>query len=197
VPMGGGRGMTRALHISLCMRTFALALTLLFATPASTAGSEVSLAVSTKKNIMELRVGGKTIRRYDVSVGKKAHPTPHGTFTINHIVWNPAWVPPKEKWAKGKKAEAPGSTKNPMKVVKIFFKEPDYYIHGTGDEKHLGEAASHGCIRMSQTDAFRLGRYLMDKGGAGKTVTWYTGVFNRGVSADVRLPAGARIVIGP
>ncbi|HEX6100839.1 MAG TPA: L,D-transpeptidase [Thermoanaerobaculia bacterium] len=179
------------------MRIFAVALSLLFALQASTAGSEVSLAVSTKKNVMELRVGGKTIRRYDVSVGKKAHPTPHGTFRINHIVWNPAWVPPKEKWAKGKKPTPPGDRKNPMKVVKIFFKEPDYYIHGTAEEDDLGGAASHGCIRMSQADAFRLGRYLMDRGGVGRSNAWYAGVFDRGVSADVRLKASARIVIGP
>lgn len=179
------------------IRFAAACLSLIVAVEASSAAGEVSLAVSTKKNIMELRVGGKTIRRYDVSVGKKAHPTPHGTFRINHIVWNPAWVPPKEKWAKGKKAEKPGSKKNPMKVVKIFFKEPDYYIHGTGDEEALGGAASHGCIRMSQSDAFRLGRYLMDNGGAARDAAWYAGVFNRGVSADVRLKASARIVIGP
>ena len=188
----------RPLHTPLGMIRFAaISLALLFAFEASPAGQEISLAVSTKKNIMELRVGGKTIRRYDVSVGKKAHPTPHGTFRINHIVWNPAWVPPKEKWAKGKKAEKPGSKKNPMKVVKIFFKEPDYYIHGTGDEEALGGAASHGCIRMSQADAFRLGRYLMDNGGAARSDAWYAGVFTRGTSADVRLKSAARIVIGP
>ena len=178
-------------------RILALVLSTLFAASASTAGNEVSLAVSTKKNIMELRVGNRMIRRYDVSVGKKAHPTPHGTYSVNHIVWNPSWVPPKEKWAKGKKPAAPGSDKNPMKVVKIFFREPDYYIHGTGDEDALGGAASHGCIRMSQRDAFALGRYLMDHGGATKEDAWYNRVFNRGVSADVRLKASAKIVIGP
>ncbi|HYC92924.1 MAG TPA: L,D-transpeptidase [Thermoanaerobaculia bacterium] len=181
------------------MKAFvALFLTLLFAYETGGAsGGEVSLAVSTKKNIMELRVGGKTLRRYDVSVGTKSHPTPHGTFRINHIVWNPAWVPPKEKWAKGKKPTPPGDAKNPMKVVKIFFKEPDYYIHGTSHEGALGGAASHGCIRMSQSDAFRLGRYLMDNGGAARSDAWYANVFNRGTSADVRLKASAKIVIGP
>ena len=178
------------------LTALALLLSTLFATSGSTASNEVSLAVSTKKNIMELRVGGKTIRRYDVSVGTKAHPTPHGTYRINHIVWNPAWVPPKEKWAKGKKPTAPGDRKNPMKVVKIFFKEPDYYLHGTGDEEALGGAASHGCIRMSQKDAFNLGRYLMDHGGAKKSDAWYEKVFSRGKSEDVRLTSSARIVIG-
>jgi lipoprotein-anchoring transpeptidase ErfK/SrfK len=179
------------------MTTFLAAiLSVFFATSSSTKGNEVSLAVSTTKNVMELRVGGKTIHRYDVSVGKRAHPTPQGTFGINHIVWNPAWVPPKEKWAKGKQPAAPGSDKNPMKVVKIFFKEPDYYIHGTGDEEALGGAASHGCIRMSQKDAFNLGRYLMDHGGAAHDDAWYSNVFTRGKPADVRLSSSARIVIG-
>ena len=180
------------------MRALALVFTLLFATSASTSdGGAVTLAASTKKNIMELRVGGKTIRTYQVSVGKKPHRTPHGTFTVNHIVWNPGWVPPKEKWAKGKKAEKPGSEKNPMKVVKIFFKEPDYYIHGTAHEHALGAPASHGCIRMAQRDAFALGKYLMDKGGAAKDASWYERVLSRGVSADVRLPKAVKIVIGP
>lgn len=174
-----------------------IVLSVFFATSTAPKSNEISLAVSTKKNVLELRVGGKTIQRYDVSVGKKAHPTPHGTFRVNHIVWNPAWVPPKEKWAKGKKPAAPGSEKNPMKVVKIFFREPDYYIHGTGDENALGGAASHGCIRMSQKDAFNLGRYLMDHGGAGRDDAWYSAVFTRGKPADVRLSSSAKIVIGP
>ena len=170
----------------------------LFATPsASPKTGVITLAASTKKNVLELRVGGRTVKRYEVSVGTKAHPTPRGTFKVNHIVWNPAWVPPDAGWAKGKKATAPGDKKNPMKVVKIFFKEPDYYLHGTGDEAALGGAASHGCIRMSQKDAFNLGRYLMDHGGAPRDDAWYAGVFERGVSADVHLPRYVTITIGP
>ncbi|HEX3108704.1 MAG TPA: L,D-transpeptidase [Thermoanaerobaculia bacterium] len=161
-------------------------------------GGAISLAASTKKNILVVRVGGKDVKTYPVSVGTKKFPTPSGTFRINHIVWNPAWVPPPDaKWAKGKEATKPGDKKNPMKVVKIFFSEPDYYIHGTGDEDALGGAASHGCIRMSQADAFALGRYLMDNGGAPKDNDWYAGVFSRGVSADIRLPRYVPIVIGP
>jgi lipoprotein-anchoring transpeptidase ErfK/SrfK len=178
------------------MRALAVAITLLFATTASTDGGVVTLAASTKKNIMELRVGGKTIRTYHISAGTKKFPTPHGTFTVRHIVWNPGWVPPKEKWAKGKKPEKPGSEKNPMKVVKIFFQEPDYYIHGTDHEEALGAPASHGCIRLSERDAFALGRYLMDKGGAGKDKAWYERVLSRGVSADVQLPRPVKMVIG-
>jgi murein L,D-transpeptidase YcbB/YkuD len=183
------------------MTLLALFLIALLAAPANASpdgGGAISLAASTKKNILVVRVGGKDVKTYDVSVGTKKYPTPTGTFRINHIVWNPAWVPPPDaKWAKGKQATKPGDKKNPMKVVKIFFKEPDYYIHGTGDEAALGGAASHGCIRMSQADAFALGRYLMENCGAPKDDAWYAGVFSRGVSADIRLPRYVPIVIGP
>ena len=50
---------------------------------------------------------------------------------------------------------------------------------------------------MSQIDAFNLGRYLMDHAGAPKDDAWYAGVFNKGVSADIHLPKGVGLVIGP
>src|SRR6476661_1927923 len=139
----------------------ALALSLFLSTGTVVSGP-LTMAASTEKRILVVRVGGTTVRQYNIAVGAKAHPTPMGRFTVRHIVWNPGWVPPNEKWAKGKKPTKPGDPKNPMRVVKIFFQEPDYYIHGTDQEDSIGEAASHGCIRMTAADAFELGRYLMD-----------------------------------
>jgi murein L,D-transpeptidase YcbB/YkuD len=150
-------------------RTFLLTLLLTFASLPSQAADVVTgpltMAVSTQKKILVVRIGATEMRRYTVAVGTKAKPTPMGRFTVKHIVWNPAWHPPDEKWAKGKKPAGPGDPKNPMKIVKIFFQEPDYYIHGTGDVESLGEAASHGCLRMDPDDAYRVARYLMEHGG--------------------------------
>ena len=150
--------------------------TLLLASPDTSAdsGGTISLAASTKKNILVVRVGGKDVKTYNVSVGTKKYPTPSGTFRINHIVWNPAWVPPPDaKWAKGKEAAKPGDKKNPMKVVKIFFKEPDYYIHGTGDVDNLGVAASHGCIRMDPDEVMKVGMWVMNHGGQPQEESWF------------------------
>src|SRR2546430_13620071 len=57
---------------------------------------------------------------------------------------------PNAAWAKKYARQEPGAPANPMKVVKIFFKEPDYYIHGTGDINSLGKAESHGCLRIDR-----------------------------------------------
>jgi murein L,D-transpeptidase YcbB/YkuD len=83
-----------------------------------------------------------------------------------------------------------------MKVVKIFFSEPDYYIHGTDDEDSIGEAASHGCIRMTESDAAALARYLQEHDGAAKPDDWYDAVQQQGRPANVMLPQAVPMVIG-
>jgi lipoprotein-anchoring transpeptidase ErfK/SrfK len=156
----------------------------------------LTMAVSTQKRILVVRIGGTEMRHYSVAVGTKAKPTPMGRFTVKHIVWNPAWHPPDEKWAKGKLPAAPGDPANPMKIVKIFFQEPDYYIHGTDAEDSLGSAASHGCIRMAQEDVYKLARYLQDHAGAKKSDDWYALVINGNQSQSVILPQSVPLAIG-
>lgn len=156
----------------------------------------LSMAISTQKKILVVRVNGQDVKQYDVAVGLPKHPTPMGRFGVRHIVWNPAWVPPKAKWSKGKQPTAPNDPKNPMKVVKLFFQEPDYYIHGTDQEDTLGAAASHGCIRMAQQDVYDLARFIMQNGGAPRSDDWYNNVINGAKPADVRLPKAVPMVIG-
>ncbi len=118
--------------------------------------------------------GDSTLKTYAVAVGQDRYPTPVGTFTISRIVWNPSWHPPPDAdWAKGKKAKGPGDPGNPMKVVKIFFQDPDYYIHGTGDVESLGSAASHGCLRMDPTEVADLAKLIMEHGGAPHDENWF------------------------
>lgn len=118
--------------------------------------------------------GTTLVREYMVSVGEEgSFDTPDGQFTIQRMIWNPSWTPPPSAWARDKKYEAPGSPGNPMGRVKMFFREPDYYIHGTGLTSSLGNARSHGCIRMRNIDAVELARILMINGGADRPLEWY------------------------
>jgi len=175
------------------MLPFLVSLFILAATPPP---PPLSMAVSTQKKILVVRINGQDVKQYDVAVGTKKHPTPMGTFGVRHIVWNPAWVPPKAAWSKGKQPAAPSDPNNPMKVVKLFFQEPDYYIHGTDQEDTLGAAASHGCIRMAQQDVYDLARFVMQNGGAPHDDAWYNQVINTMKPADVRLPRAVPLVIG-
>jgi hypothetical protein len=74
-----------------------------------------------------------------------------------------------------------------MKVVKIFFREPDYYIHGTNEPKSIGTAASKGCLRMTPNDAADLGAYLMEHGGQPRGERWFRRIFRFGRSTVINL----------
>jgi lipoprotein-anchoring transpeptidase ErfK/SrfK len=134
---------------------------------------DVHLEADISERKLLIKEGDSVVESFPVAVGKGSKPTPRGNYKIRKIIWNPAWVPPDEPWAKGKKPQPPGAKGNPMKLVKIFFQEPDYYIHGTGDVESLGEAASHGCLRMDPDDAYRVARFLMEHGGKPQDESWF------------------------
>jgi lipoprotein-anchoring transpeptidase ErfK/SrfK len=145
-------------------------------TPNPSAGALLLVAdISSRK--LHLYEGNELVKSYDVAVGTAEDPTPRGTFRIRKLVWNPGWVPPNEKWARNKTAKAPGEKGNPMKLVKIFFREPDYYIHGTGALSSLGKAASHGCLRMNPTEAAEVAQYIMEHGGSPRDESWFRRIF--------------------
>ncbi|WP_420126742.1 L,D-transpeptidase [Longimicrobium sp.] len=139
---------------------------------------------------------GETVREYQVAIGKPAHPTPTGSFRVNRLVWNPRWVPPDAEWARNRRPREAGDPRNPMGKVKIFFRAPDYYIHGTRETDSLGQAESHGCVRMRNADVIELARMVMENGGERRDAGWFRGVINRVRSTtDVRLsqPVSLRV----
>jgi lipoprotein-anchoring transpeptidase ErfK/SrfK len=130
--------------------------------------SDPPLRLSVSLSSRELRVidHGEVVKTYGVAVGRPSHPTPTGTFRIGDIVWNPSWTPPPTDWARNKKYQPPGAAANPMQGVKIYFKAPYYYIHGTNAPGSIGEAASHGCLRMTEDDAVALAHRIENAGGS-------------------------------
>jgi lipoprotein-anchoring transpeptidase ErfK/SrfK len=156
-------------------RTLSAAFLLLFVPSLAAASLSIQVDIDDRKLLVYEE--NELIETYPVSVGKDEKPTPTGRFSIRRIVWNPAWVPPNEKWARGKTAKAPGHPDNPMKRVKMFFKEPDYYIHGTGDTDSLGGAESHGCVRMDPDDVTELAKLVMEHGGKPQPAPWYKRIF--------------------
>ena len=122
--------------------------------------------------------GDELTRSYPVAIGQDRYPTPTGEFRIARVIWNPRWVPPESEWAKDETAKEPGDPGNPMGKVKIFFQDPDYYIHGTDAEDSLGEAASHGCLRMANADVVELARMVMEHGGENRSPNWFQRIIN-------------------
>lgn len=124
----------------------------------------ISLKVDLSQRTLKVVEDGDVVRTYGVAVGSRKHPTPTGRFWTGRIDWNPRWVPPPSKWARKYKPKAPGDPRNPMQGVKIYFREPWYFIHGTNAPGSIGTASSHGCIRMRTKDAKALARRISKYG---------------------------------
>lgn len=155
----------------------------------------LNIHVSRSENLLELRLGDEVIDSYQVSVGTEKYPTPGGDFKIRKIVWNPGWVPPPSTWARGKSAKRPGDPDNPMKRVKMFFKQPDFFIHGTAEKDRLGEPASHGCIRMDPDDAEAVAKYVMEHGGNPRPESWFRRIFRSRQSKVVYLESPVSMTV--
>jgi lipoprotein-anchoring transpeptidase ErfK/SrfK len=137
------------------------------------AGPSLRLTADLSQRMLYVEENDEVVLSFKVAIGAPDHPTPTGSFLIRKIVWNPSWVPPDEKWARRDKPRAPGDPYNPMRLVKIFFRQPDYYIHGTPYVGSLGKAASHGCLRMDPVDAAEVAQYVMEHGGQPRDENWF------------------------
>lgn len=139
------------------------------------------------------------VAEYPVAVGTKEWPTQTGEWTIGQVIWNPEWIPPKEEsWAKDEETKAPGAEDNPLGRVQLVY-DPPRSIHGTNEPESLGKAASHGSIRIANANGRRLGRMVMEAGGAGRDEAFYDRVWeNRKERVEVVIPnrVPIRVVAG-
>lgn len=132
--------------------------------------------------------GGQRVETHPVAVGSEEWPTPTGEWTIGQVIWNPRWVPPEEEWAEDEEIEEPGDPDNPLGRAQLVYSPPNS-IHGTNAPESLGQAVSHGSIRVSNEVAMDLARQVMEAGGASRDEAWYQQAReNRTERRDVSIP---------
>ncbi|KTR89247.1 hypothetical protein NS220_16020, partial [Microbacterium testaceum] len=110
-----------------------------------------SLEVSTGQNTLTLRENGQQVKTYPVATGTGGTPTPHGSFFLTELIepTNEGYGP----YAFGVSAFS--------EVLTSFGGGPGQIgLHGTDDERSIGQSASHGCIRMSNDDITELAGLL-------------------------------------
>lgn len=90
---------------------------------------------------------------YPIAVGKAGWETPKGMFKVIEMQRDPAWQHP---W---KGTIIPPGPENPLGARWIgFWTDGKNFIgfHGTPQEHLVGQAVSHGCIRMLNKDVLAL-----------------------------------------
>lgn len=119
---------------------------------------DVHIVANIPATTLTLYENGKPIIRSKIAVGSGIYPTPEDKMSINHVVWNPWWIPPPSDWAKDDVKTPPGPG-NPLGLVKIPMQK-GILFHGTNARSSVGRPASHGCMRMYNEDATALAWYL-------------------------------------
>jgi lipoprotein-anchoring transpeptidase ErfK/SrfK len=121
------------------------------------------LIVRLKERRVELREGETVVATYPIAIGRRGWETPTGTFEIRNMVRNPIWQHPWNGSLIG-----PGAG-NPLGDRWLgFWTDGNNVIgfHGTTNEELIGQAVSHGCIRMKNRDV----RDLFDRVSVGTPV---------------------------
>lgn len=93
--------------------------------------------------------GDKVKASYPVAVGKPGWETPTGEFSVLDKALNPVWENP---WTGEVIQPGPDSPLGPAIIVFQLNEEGMYAFHGTSNEELIGQAVSHGCVRMRNED---------------------------------------------
>ena len=97
---------------------------------------------------------GKVVSFYPVAIGATGKwMTPTGDYKIITKVKDPVWIPPE--WAEDE-TPVPAGPGNPLGDRWMGLNAPGYGIHATNRPITIGQAASHGCLRMYPESAHKL-----------------------------------------
>jgi hypothetical protein len=134
----------------------ALVATPLLFTALAVSPATASVLIAVDKSAQEMSVSVDGVPKYSwaVSTGRPGYSTPSGKYTAFRMEEDHF----SKEWDD---APMPNS---------IFFTMKGHAIHGTLDAKHLGSAASHGCVRLSTEHAKTLYALVKNEGLANTRV---------------------------
>lgn len=112
------------------------------------------LEIRLSKRQVTLYQGDVKVKAYPIAVGRSGWETPTGSFRVRQKIRNPIWVHPFT----GEKV--PGKDpENPLAGYWLGFwtdGKNSIGFHGTPTPRSIGNAASHGCVRMYVKDVSEL-----------------------------------------
>jgi lipoprotein-anchoring transpeptidase ErfK/SrfK len=88
--------------------------------------------------------GSRVVKVFQTAVGAPCTPSPTGSFTIVARIPDPTWY--------GKGKVVPPGKSNPIGPRWLGLSKKGYGIHGTNNPASIGSSASHGCIRLRNSD---------------------------------------------
>ena len=110
---------------------------------------------------------GRLVADYPATVGSTETPSPHGNHVVDAVALNPTYTyNPKRNFKQGQNDRVlivPAGPNAPVGNVWIDLSEPTYGIHGTPTPSKLFVSQSHGCVRLTNWDAWELAHMVKAK----------------------------------
>ena len=124
------------------------------------AAAKTSVKVDVKTNMLGVFEGDKIIAAYPVTVGSTQTATPIGEWKVRGVAKLPTFRYDEQMLKRGERSKnfhmLPPGPNSPVGVVWIALNKRGIGIHGTDEPNTIGQAASHGCIRLANWDIVRL-----------------------------------------
>jgi hypothetical protein len=134
------------------------------------ARADLLIKIDKSAQRMTVAVNGRQLYNWPVSTGGRGYDTPSGTFKpfrmdIDHH---------SDEWD------------NAPMPYSIFFTKTGDAVHGTYEQRHLGRAVSHGCVRLSVKNAATLWKLVKLEKMANTTVVLSGAIRDAGPPAVAR-----------
>lgn len=116
----------------------------------STESDTVRLEVQLKQRRVILYYGNTRVRDYPIAIGQSGWETPTGRFRVLHMQERPDWIHPLTNQLISNE-----DLRNPLGRYWIgFWTDGTNWVgfHGTPKPSSVGQALSHGCLRMHDAD---------------------------------------------
>lgn len=116
------------------------------------------------KIIRVLDAEQRLVGLFHCSIAAKKARRPSGTAHVEVVVTEPTYLFDPKMWPEVKgidrKLLIPAGPRNPVGRCWIGLSLPGYGIHGTPQPEMIGKTGSHGCFRLTNWDAMRLGKMI-------------------------------------
>ena len=124
-------------------------------TPSTTAPEalERSLVLNLSDRRVYLYEADRVKASYPVAIGKPGWETPTGEFSVLDMALDPVWQNP---WTGEVIPAGPDSPIGPAIIVFVLDETGMFAFHGTPNEELIGQAVSHGCVRLRNEDILAL-----------------------------------------
>lgn len=110
---------------------------------------------------------GRLVADYPATVGSADTPSPHGNHVVDAVALNPTYTyNPHRNFKQGENDRVliiPPGPNGPVGNVWIDLSQPTYGIHGTATPSRLFVSQSHGCVRLTNWDAWELAHMVKAK----------------------------------